>query len=119
MTSYENQLYRQRIPGIIDRLEGSNQSAVNRHMGNLMGGQKTLLDDYVKRAAAAGIRRGGMNVAGGSPLESNLVLQATRGLASQYGSNYNQAVNYANADRASNQQLLGQLLSGGERVRWV
>lgn len=112
MASNLNQLYQQQIPDAIRRVQSSAGNDVNRYMGSLMGGQKSLLDDYVKRAAGAGIRRGGMNVAGASPLEGSLALAATRGLASQYATNYNQAVNYANADLSRNQQLLSQLMSG-------
>ena len=53
-----------------------------------------------------------MNVKGGSPLQSSLALQATKGLASQYSTNYGQAANYANVDRSSSQQLLSQVMNG-------
>jgi hypothetical protein len=111
MAPYLNRRYQSKIPTLIDRLHGSNQGAIDRHMSSLMGGQKSLLDDYVKRAAGAGVQRGGMNVVGGAPLQSRLALEATRGLAGQYAQNYSQATQNANQDRASDQQLLSQLMN--------
>ncbi len=38
---------------------------VRDYMSNVLGGQRNQLDDYVRRTAGAGVKRGGMNVTGG------------------------------------------------------
>lgn len=105
-----NQYYQSQVKPLSQKIQGA--GTLGSHMSNLMGGMRTASDDYVKRAAGAGIQRGGMNVAGGSPLASQLALQATKGLASNYGTTYGQAAQYANQDRASTQNLLSQMMSG-------
>jgi hypothetical protein len=106
--------YQQNVWNLTRQLQGGNQPQINQHLSNLMGGQRQSLQDYVRQAAGAGIQRGGMNVAGGGSLGSQLAMQATRGLAGQYGQNYNQATAAANQDRASLQALLGQMQSGAQ-----
>jgi hypothetical protein len=70
----------------------SSDPEVKDYMANVLGGQRNSLDDYVRRAAGAGIRRGGMNVAGGPALDSTLHQEATRTLASGYGDRFRDAM---------------------------
>ncbi|HMK34564.1 MAG TPA: hypothetical protein VK463_05830 [Desulfomonilaceae bacterium] len=67
---------------------------VRDYMANVMGGQRNTLDDYVRRTAGAGIRRGGLNVAGGPAFESALHQNAMKTLASGYESRFRDAMNY-------------------------
>ncbi|MBD3398265.1 hypothetical protein GF413_04315 [Candidatus Micrarchaeota archaeon] len=68
--------------------------AVQDYMGHIMGGTRNLLDNYVRQAAGAGIKRGGMNVVGGPALDSALHHSAIKGLAGSYGANFREAMNY-------------------------
>lgn len=67
---------------------------VRDYMGNVMAGQRNTLDDYVRRAAGASIRRGGQGTAGGPPLDSALYQQAIESLAKGYGDRFRDAMNY-------------------------
>ena len=67
---------------------------VRDYMSNVLGGQRNSLDDYVRRAAGASIRRGGMNTAGSAPLDSALYKQALEGLTKGYGDRFSDAMNY-------------------------
>ena len=104
--------YQGKVPGMVNRLNAGNQGDINRHLGNMLGGQRQLMQNYVNQAAGAGIQRGGMNVAGGSPLASVLAQQANKGLASQYAGDYGNATQFANQDRSALQQLLSQMQQG-------
>ena len=97
------------------------------YMANALAGQRNTLDDYVRRTAGAGIKRGGMNVVGGPPLESSLSHQAMSSLARGYSDRFRDAMDYNKyakdtqykqySDKMSNlQDLLGlqhQYLSSG------
>lgn len=67
---------------------------VEEYMSHIMGGQRKSLDDYVARAAGAGIKRGGLNVVGGPSLESALHQMAMKSLASGYEDRFSEAMNY-------------------------
>ncbi len=67
---------------------------IRDYMDNVLGGQRNTLDDYVRRAAGASIRRGGRNTAGSLPLDSALYQQAIEGLAKGYGDRFRDAMNY-------------------------
>jgi hypothetical protein len=67
---------------------------VRDYMGNVLGGQRNQLDDYVRRTASSGIKRGGMNVAGGPALESALHQNAMKTLASGYSDRFREAMDY-------------------------
>jgi hypothetical protein len=67
---------------------------VRDYMSNVLGGQRNTLDDYVRRAAGASIRRGGRNTAGSPPLDSALYQQAIESLAKGYGDRFRDAMNY-------------------------
>ncbi|MBI5569307.1 MAG: hypothetical protein HY914_05115 [Desulfomonile tiedjei] len=67
---------------------------VGDYMENALAGQRNTLDDYVRRAAGAGIRRGGMNVVGGPGLDSSLHQQAMKSLASGYSDRFSRAMDY-------------------------
>jgi hypothetical protein len=67
---------------------------VRDYMSNVLGGQRNTLDDYVRRAAGASIRRGGINTAGSSPVDSTLYKQAIENLAKGYGDRFRDAMNY-------------------------
>ncbi len=68
--------------------------AVQDYMSHVMGGQRNTLRDYVRQAAGAGIKRGGMNVVGGPALDSALHHSATQNLAKGYGDRFREAMNY-------------------------
>ncbi len=67
---------------------------VRDYMSNGLGGQRNTLDDYVRRAAGASIRRGGRNTAGSLPLDSALYQQAIESLAKGYGDRFRDAMTY-------------------------
>jgi hypothetical protein len=67
---------------------------VEEYMSHILGGQRKTLDDYVARTAGAGIKRGGLNVAGGPSLESALHQMAMKNLASGYADRFQDAMNY-------------------------
>jgi hypothetical protein len=68
--------------------------AVRDYMSHVMGGQRKMLADYVRQAAGAGIKRGGLNVRGGPALESSLHKGAMEHLASGHGKRFKEAMNY-------------------------
>ncbi|MBI4965361.1 MAG: hypothetical protein HY913_18945 [Desulfomonile tiedjei] len=67
---------------------------VEEYMSHIMGGQRKTLDDYVARAAGAGIKRGGLNVVGGPSLDSALHQSAMKTLAAGYADRFREAMNY-------------------------
>lgn len=67
---------------------------VASYMENVLGGQRKTLDEYVRQAAGAGIKRGGMNVVGGPALDSALHHQAMSTLAAGYADRFTDAMNY-------------------------
>ncbi len=68
--------------------------AVQDHMSHVLAGQRNALDEYVKRAAGAGIKRGGLNVRGGPALRSSLHHSAMKNLAGGYEDRFRDAMNY-------------------------
>lgn len=74
---------------------------VKDYMANVLGGQRNGLDDYVRRAAGAGIRRGGMNVAGGPALDSALHHEAMRNLASGHADRFRDAMAHGQSVRSA------------------
>lgn len=67
---------------------------VKDYLANALSGQRNTLDDYVRRAAGASIKRGGMNVLGGPDLDSTLHHDAMKTLAAGYGQRLGEAMNY-------------------------
>jgi hypothetical protein len=67
---------------------------VKDYMSNVLGGQRNQLDDYVRRTAGAGVKRGGMNVAGGPAMDSALHQNAMKTLASGYSDRFREAMDY-------------------------
>ena len=67
---------------------------VKRYLDNDLGQQRTILDEYVKRAASAGIKRGGMNVAGSAPLDSSLRAGEISALAAGASQAFRDAMDY-------------------------
>ncbi len=67
---------------------------VRDYMSNILGGQRKLMDEYVKRAANSGMRRGGMNAVGGPALDSALHHDAMKSLASDYSNRFSEGMNY-------------------------
>jgi hypothetical protein len=63
-------------------------------MAHVLGGQRKLMDQYVKGAANAGIRRGGMNAVGGPTAGSSLHHEAMKTLASDYSNRFAQGMDY-------------------------
>jgi hypothetical protein len=102
----------QSISGLVSRMIGSMSSQqsqggsslntaasvhdaeVGDYMDQVLGGQRNQLDEYVRRAAGAGIKRGGMNVVGGPALESSLHHQAMGTLAGGYADRLKDALSY-------------------------
>jgi hypothetical protein len=79
------------------------QSHLNSFMGQVMSGQRNQMDEYVRRAANAGVTRGGQNVQGGPSYASAANQQAMSNLASGYEGRFNQAMEYlANQYQAQN-----------------
>jgi len=71
-----------------------NDRAVRDYMSHVLGGQRNQLDDYVRRAAGAGIKRSGLNVRGGPALDSSLHHMAMSNLARGYGDRFREGMNY-------------------------
>jgi hypothetical protein len=69
-------------------------AAVQDYMSHIMGGQRNALRDYVRQAAGAGIKRGGMNVVGGPALDSALHHSAMQNLAKGYADRFREAMDY-------------------------
>jgi hypothetical protein len=67
---------------------------VQDYMQHTLSGQRNALQDYVKQAAGAGIKRGGMNVAGGPGLDASLHSQAMNSLAGGYANRFREAMDY-------------------------
>jgi hypothetical protein len=67
---------------------------VKDYMSNVLGGQRNQLDDYVRRTAAAGVKRGGMNVTGGPVFDSALHQSAMKTLAAGYSDRFREAMDY-------------------------
>lgn len=67
---------------------------VRDYMSNILGGQRKLMDEYVKRAANSGMRRGGMNAVGGPAFDSALHHDAMKNLASDYSNRFSEGMNY-------------------------
>ncbi len=74
---------------------------VQDYMSHLLGGQRSQLQDYVRQAAGAGIRRSGLNVKGGADAASSLHLAAMKNLASGYSDRFREAMNYNKALKES------------------
>jgi hypothetical protein len=74
---------------------GPDDPAVRGYMDHVLGGQRNALDEYVRRAAGAGIRRSGLNVRGGPALDSTLHQAAMRNLAGGYSGRFREAMNFA------------------------
>ena len=64
------------------------------YMEHVLGGQRKTLDDYVRQAAGAGIKRGGMNVVGGPSLDSAIHHGAMGTLARGYSDRFREAMDY-------------------------
>lgn len=71
---------------------GVNDPAVQDYMNYSVSEQKKLLDDYVRAAAGAGIKRGGFGVMGGPRLDSALKYSAIQSLAKDFSSRLSQAL---------------------------
>ncbi len=67
---------------------------VSDYMSNILGGQRKLMDEYVGRAANAGVRRGGTNAVGGPAVDSALHHDAMKSLASDYANRFSEGMNY-------------------------
>ncbi|MBI5248420.1 MAG: hypothetical protein HY912_02900 [Desulfomonile tiedjei] len=67
---------------------------VTGYMSHVLGGQRELMDEYVKRAATSGTRRGGTNAVGGPAAGSSLHHDAMKTLASDYSNRFSQAMDY-------------------------
>lgn len=73
---------------------GPDDPEVHDYMSHVLGGQQAQLGEYVRRAAGAGIKRGGMNVVGGPALDSALHHTAMKTLAGGYADRFREAMNY-------------------------
>jgi hypothetical protein len=73
---------------------------VGGYMAHVLGGQRNLLDDYVRRTAGAGIKRGGLNVRGGPALDSALHHSAMSALATGYADRFREAMSYNKQQKA-------------------
>lgn len=73
---------------------GIDDGAVQDYMSYSVGAQRKLLDDYVKAAAGAGVKRGGFGVMGGPRLDSTLMYAALQNLAKDYPTRLKQALKY-------------------------
>ena len=74
---------------------GPDDPAVREYMAHVLGGQRNALDEYVRRAAGAGIKRSGLNVRGGPALDSALHQAAMRNLTGGYSDRFREAMGFA------------------------
>ena len=80
---------------------GINDPAVQNYMDSSVGAQRKLLDDYVRAAAGAGIKRGGFGVMGAPRLDSTLTYSAVQNLAKDYSTRLKDALSYGSDVRES------------------
>jgi|GEM_PF-865995 len=97
-----------KVGGLVDRMTrdfNSSRSPTSRvarvgdreiedYMSNVLSGQRNTLDDYVRQAAGAGIKRGGMTTVGGPSLDSSLHHRALDTLARGYSDRFKEALDY-------------------------
>ncbi len=69
-------------------------SNVQGYLSQYLAGQRDLLNDYVRRAAGAAVKRGGMNVVGGPQVDSELQKSALETLAKGYSQAFKDAMDY-------------------------
>ncbi|MFC1834688.1 hypothetical protein ACFL2Q_08135 [Thermodesulfobacteriota bacterium] len=86
-------------------------AAVKDYMSHVMGGQRNQLDEYVRRAAGAGISRSGLNVRGGPAMSSSLHHSAMKNLAAGYAGRFSEAMNYNKYLKATQQSLYQSQMS--------
>jgi hypothetical protein len=72
----------------------SQRNSLNAYLDNYFGQQKSILDNYLKRAASASLKRGGSLVSGGPNIDTALQKQAIQSLAQGYDQAYDKAVDY-------------------------
>ncbi len=75
-----------------------------------------MVDEYVRRAASAGIKRGGANVVGGAPLESSLHHEALSTLARDYTNRFGEAMNYGKYVKSAQYDQLGDSVKNLENL---
>lgn len=91
---------------------GIDDPDVRNYMDVALGEQRKLLDDYVKSAAGASIKRGGFGVMGAPRLDSSLMYAAIQNLAKDYSSRMKQALEYgANLNNTRNKQYQDDMLN--------
>ncbi len=91
-------------------------SAVKQYLAQTLGGERKVVDEYVRRAASAGIKRGGANVVGGAPLESSLHHQALSTLARDYTDRFGEAMNYGKYVKGAQSDQLGNSIKHLENL---
>lgn len=89
-----NQLREKLSKGTTDSSTGIDDPEVRNYMSSTLGAQRKLLDDYVRAAAGAGVKRGGFNVMGAPRLDSSLTYSAIQNLAKDYSNRLKQALSY-------------------------
>jgi hypothetical protein len=91
-------------------------SAVTQYLSRVLQGERNVVDEYVRRAASAGITRGGANVVGGAPLESSLHHQAMSTLARDYSNRFGEAMNYGKYVKNAQYDQLGDSIKNLENL---
>lgn len=78
----------------VSRVARPEDPEVEAYMSQVLGSQRNALDEYVRRAAGAGVSRSGLNVRGGPALASSLHHMAMSNLAGGYADRFREAMNY-------------------------
>jgi len=100
--------YQMARPDVADITQGPYQQKFQTVMGDLGAGQRNAIDEYVKRAGLAGVQRGGYAPASNVNPQASLQQDAIKNLASGYGQNYGNALNYMQQLAAAQQAQYGQ-----------
>lgn len=83
---------------------GIDDPEVTKYMESSVTSQRKLLNDYVKAAAGAAVKRGGFGIMGAPRLDSSLTYSAIQNLAKDYSTRLKQALGYAGDIADSNRQ---------------
>lgn len=100
--------YQMKRPEVADITQGPYKQKMATVMGEFGAGQRNATDEYVKRAGLAGVQRGGFAPASNVNPQASLQQDAIKNLASGYGQNYGNALNYMQQLAAAQQAQYGQ-----------
>lgn len=90
---------------------GPDSPLLKGYLGNLEGGGRNLMNQYIDQTAYAGPNRAGTGIVGGSDPRAAMATNAAKGFAGQYADQYGKAYDMASRDWTNMSNLWGQGLS--------